>query len=122
MRYTYNGLTFEEIGKELVTELDKMPLSELQDFKEEWQEAIQMMPPKAKNFCDQLIDIMIDIKEREQLQKDVPVRESKPGKYRLTQQDKEFIKSFAVNGEIPFNAYISAVNRVLNGLAPHQIK
>ncbi len=115
MRNTYNGLTFEEIGKELVTELDKMPLSELQDFKEEWQEAIQMMPPKAKIFYNQL-------KEREQLQKDVPVRESKPGKYRLTQQDKEFIKSFAVNGEIPFNAYISAVNRVLNGLAPHQIK
>lgn len=71
MRNIYNGLTFEEIGKELVTELDKMPLSELQDFKEEWQEAIQMMPPKAKNFCNQLIDIMVDIKETEQLQKDV---------------------------------------------------
>ncbi len=71
MRNTYNGLTFEEIGKELVTELDKMMLSELQDFKEEWQEAIQMMSPKAKNFCDQLVDIMVDIKETEQLQKDV---------------------------------------------------
>ena len=71
MRNTYNGLTFEEIGKELVAELNKMPLPELQDFKEEWQEAIQMMSPKAKNFCDQLIDIMIDIKETEQLQKDV---------------------------------------------------
>lgn len=71
MRNTYNGLTFEEIGKELATELDKMPLSELQDFKEEWQEAIQSMPPIARCFCSQLIDIMIDIKEREQLQKDV---------------------------------------------------
>lgn len=65
MRNTYNGLTFEEIGKELVTELDKMPLSELQDFKEEWQEAIQSMPPIARCFCSQLMDIMIDIKETE---------------------------------------------------------
>lgn len=73
MRNTYNGLTFEEIGKELVTELDKMPLSELQDFKEEWQEAIQSMPPIARCFCSQLMDIMIDIKEREQLQKDVAI-------------------------------------------------
>ena len=71
MRNTYNGLIFEEIGRKLVTELDKMMLSELQDFKEEWQDAIQMMPPKAKNFCDQLVDIMVDIKETEQLQKDV---------------------------------------------------
>lgn len=53
---------------------------------------------------------------------DISVRARKPGKYHLTQQDKEYIKSFAVNGEIPFNAYISAVNKVPNGLAPHQVK
>lgn len=71
MRNRYNGLTFEEIGKQLVIELDKMPLSELQGLKEAWQEAIQSMPPVARCFCSQLMDIMIDIKEREQLQKDV---------------------------------------------------
>lgn len=54
--------------------------------------------------------------------KEIPVRARKSGKYRFTQQDKEYIQSFAVNSEILFNAYISAVNKVLNGLAPHQIK
>ena len=53
---------------------------------------------------------------------DIPVRESKPGKYHLTQQDKEFIKSFAVNGIISLDAYRTAINKVLNGLAPHQLK
>ena len=71
MRNRYDGLTFEEIGKQLVIELDKMPLSELQGLKEAWQEAIQSMPPVARCFCSQLMDIMIDIKETEQLQKDV---------------------------------------------------
>ena len=33
---------------------------------------------------------------------DIPVRPRKPGKYHLTQQDKEYIKSFAVDGVIPF--------------------
>lgn len=53
---------------------------------------------------------------------DIPVRESKPGKHHLTQEDKEYINSFAVNGVIPFDAYITATNKVLNGLAPHQLK
>lgn len=44
----------------------------------------------------------------------IPVRESKPGKYILTNEDKEYIKSFAVNGVIPFGDYIRAVNNVLN--------
>ena len=52
----------------------------------------------------------------------IPVRARKPGKYHFTQQDKEYIQSFAVNGKVPFNAYISAVNKILNGLAPHQVK
>lgn len=75
MKNTYNGMTFEEIKTELVSELNKMTAPELQEFKEEWLEAIQIMPPKAKNFCSQLMDIMIDIKEREQLQKDVAALE-----------------------------------------------
>lgn len=71
MKNTYNGLTFEEIGKELVSELNKITLPALQKFQEEWQEAIQSMSPVARCFYNQLIDIMIDIKETEQLQKDV---------------------------------------------------
>lgn len=71
MRYTYNGLTFEEIGKELVLELSKITPTDLRKLRGEWQEAIQSMPPIARCFCSQLVDTMIDIKEREQLQKDV---------------------------------------------------
>jgi len=71
MKNIYNGLTFEEIGKEFVSELNKLALPALQKFQEEWQEAIQSMPPVVRCFCSQLIDIMIDIKETEQLQKDV---------------------------------------------------
>lgn len=71
MRYTYNGLTFEEIEKELVLELSKITPTDLRKLRGEWQEAIQSMPPIARCFCSQLMDTMIDIKEREQLQKDV---------------------------------------------------
>ncbi len=53
---------------------------------------------------------------------DIPVRPRKPGKYRLTQQDKEYIKSFAVDGVISFDSYITAMNKILNGLALHQSK
>lgn len=73
MRYTYNGLTFEEIGKELVLELSKITPTALRKLQGEWQEAIQSMPPIARCFCSQLMDIMIDIKETEQLQKDVAI-------------------------------------------------
>lgn len=73
MRNTYNGLTFEEIGKELVLELSKITPTALRKLQGEWQEAIQSMPPVARCFCSQLMDIMIDIKEREQLQKDVAI-------------------------------------------------
>ena len=56
------------------------------------------------------------------MKNNIPVRVRKPGKYHFTQQDKENIQSFAVNGKVPFDAYISAVNKILNGLAPHQVK
>lgn len=42
------------------------------------------------------------------------IRRSKPGKYALTDEDKEYIKSFAVDGVIPFSDYIKAVNEILN--------
>ena len=71
MRNTYNGLTFEEIGKELVLELSKITPTALRKLQGEWQKAIQSMPPVARCFCSQLMNIMIDIKETEQLQKDV---------------------------------------------------
>ena len=44
----------------------------------------------------------------------IPVKPSKPGKYILTEEDKEYLKSFAVNGVIPFNDYIKAMNEILN--------
>ena len=71
MRNTYNGLTFEGIEKERVLELSKITPTALRKLQGEWKEAIQSMPPIARCFCSQLMDIMIDIKEREQLQKDV---------------------------------------------------
>lgn len=42
------------------------------------------------------------------------IRRSKPGKYVLTDEDREYIKSFAVDGVIPFSDYIKAVNEILN--------
>lgn len=65
MKNTYNDWSFEEIVTELTLELRKMELSELQDFKEEWLEALQMLSPKAKNFCNRLVDIMISIKKED---------------------------------------------------------
>lgn len=44
----------------------------------------------------------------------IPVRASKPGKYILTNEGKEYIKGFAVNGVIPFEDYIKAINKILN--------
>lgn len=37
-----------------------------------------------------------------------------PGKYVLTDEDKEYIKSFAVDGVISFDDYIRVVNGILN--------
>lgn len=44
----------------------------------------------------------------------IPVRQSKPGQYIMTEEDKEYLKSFAVDGVIPFDKYIKAINKVLN--------
>lgn len=38
----------------------------------------------------------------------------RPGKRVLTEQEKDYIKSFAVDGVIPFDDYIRAINFVLN--------
>ena len=37
---------------------------------------------------------------------DIPVRLSKPSQYIMTEEDKEYLKSFAVDGVIPFEDYI----------------
>lgn len=42
----------------------------------------------------------------------IPVRPSRPSTYRLTRQDKEYLKSFAVDGVIEFNDYITALNDI----------
>lgn len=44
----------------------------------------------------------------------VPIRPSTPGKYTLTDEDRKYIESFAVDGVIPLDDYIRAVNKVLN--------
>lgn len=45
---------------------------------------------------------------------EIPVKPSRPGKYILTQADKEYLQSFAVDGVIPFDDYIRATNEILN--------
>lgn len=45
---------------------------------------------------------------------DIPVKPRNPGKYILTQQDKEKLKSRAVDGVIPFDDYIKTINEILN--------
>ena len=42
----------------------------------------------------------------------IPVRPSRSSTYRLTRQDKEYLKSFAVDGVIEFNDYITALNEI----------
>lgn len=45
---------------------------------------------------------------------DIPVSQRRSGKYKLSEQDKEYLKSFAVDGVIPFDDYIRAINEILN--------
>lgn len=45
---------------------------------------------------------------------DIPVRPRKPSQYIMTEEDKTYLKSFAVNGVIPFEDYIKAMNEILN--------
>lgn len=45
----------------------------------------------------------------------IPVMPRRPGKYRLTDADKEYLKSLAVDGVIPLDVHIRAMNKILNG-------
>ena len=45
----------------------------------------------------------------------VPVKPSRPGTYTLTEADKEYLKSFAIDGVIPIAAHMHAINVILNG-------
>lgn len=45
---------------------------------------------------------------------DIPIKPKASGQYILTEEDKEYLKSFAVNGIIPFDDYIKAMNEILN--------
>lgn len=44
----------------------------------------------------------------------IPVVPRRPGTYILTEADKEYLKSFAVDGIIPFDEYVKAMNVILN--------
>ena len=44
----------------------------------------------------------------------IPVRPSSGKKYIMTDADKEYLNSFAIDGIIPFNKYITAMNKILN--------
>lgn len=45
---------------------------------------------------------------------EIPIRKSTDGTYRLTAEDKDYIKSLRVDGVIPFQDYITALTVVLN--------
>ncbi len=45
---------------------------------------------------------------------EIPVKSRRPGKYRLTEADKNRLKDAAVNGVIPLNDYIRIMNEILN--------
>ena len=44
----------------------------------------------------------------------IPITEMQAPKYKLTKDDKEYLESFAVDGVIPFQDYIMALNKILN--------
>lgn len=48
----------------------------------------------------------------------IPVKPSKASTYRLTERDKEYLKSFAVDGVIPIKSYIMAMNQIVNHAVP----
>lgn len=45
---------------------------------------------------------------------EIPISQSVSGIYRLAEEDKEYIKSFAVDGAIPFAVYVKALTQILN--------
>ena len=48
------------------------------------------------------------------MDKAIPCRAANTCRYPLTAEDKEYIKSFAVDGVVPFEQYIAALNKILN--------
>ena len=42
----------------------------------------------------------------------LPVRQSTVKQYRLTERDKQYIKSFAVDGLVPLDMYLYALGRL----------
>ena len=59
-----------------------------------------------------LKDMMME--EGKAVMNDIPIRKSVGGTYRLTAEDKDYIKSLPVDGVIPFQDYITALKVVLN--------
>lgn len=49
--------------------------------------------------------------------KEIPVKPSKASTYKLTKQDKEYLKSFAVDGVILIDDYITALNNIVKSKA-----
>lgn len=44
--------------------------------------------------------------------KEIPVKPSKASIYKLTKQNKEYLKSLAVDGVIPIDDYLTALNNI----------
>lgn len=57
-----------------------------------------------------------ELEINEEYLNNIPIRESKGDTYTLTltEADKEYLKSKAVNGIIPIHDYIKAMNEILN--------
>lgn len=53
-------------------------------------------------------------KEQVELMKTVSRNERNHGTYKLTQEDKEYIKSFAKDGVVSFSDYLKAMTMILN--------
>ena len=53
-------------------------------------------------------------KEEVELMNTVSRNERNHGTYKLTQEDKEYIKSFAKDGVVSFSDYLKAMTMILN--------
>ena len=53
-------------------------------------------------------------KEQVELMNTVSRNENNHGTYKLTQEDKEYIKSFAKDGVVSFSDYLKAMTMILN--------
>lgn len=53
-------------------------------------------------------------KEQVELMKTVSRKERNHGTYKLSQEDKDFIKSFAKDGVVSFSDYLKAMTMILN--------